>query len=299
MTDLMSRNAEVQGLSAARPGTVVLRPMRTGKKRSLDRALSILSPVVLLALWEIAARAGLVDVRFFPPPSAIFESFVEILRSGELWMHLSMSLVRILVGFLLGAIPGIAIGLTMGLSSITRAVVQPLVHATFPIPKVAILPLLILIFGLGEMSKYAIIAIAVVYLVLINTYEGVRDISPIYLDVGHNFGASRSMMFLDIALPGALPQILTGLRLGMGVALLVIVAAEFVGAKSGIGYMIWNSWQIFAVEKMYVGLLLTAALGFLAAGISTLMERILIPWRAPSASTRRGWRSEQVMRSMG
>jgi ABC-type nitrate/sulfonate/bicarbonate transport system permease component len=298
MTDLASRTEEVQGLREAGPTTVVMRPMRTGKKRSLDRALSILSPVFLLALWEIAARAGLVDVRFFPSPSAIFESFVEILRSGELWTHLSISLVRILVGFLLGAIPGVVIGLAMGLSSITRAIVQPLVHATFPIPKVAILPLLILIFGLGEMSKYAIIAIAVVYLVLINTYEGVRDISPIYLDVGHNFGASRTMMFLDIALPGALPQILTGLRLGMGVALLVIVAAEFVGAKSGIGYMIWNSWQIFAVEKMYVGLLLTAALGFLAAGISTLMERMLIPWRAPGVGGRRRWRSEQAIRSM-
>jgi ABC-type nitrate/sulfonate/bicarbonate transport system permease component len=281
------------------PAIVVMRPIRVAKKRSLDRALSILSPVLLLVLWEIAARAGLVDVRFFPAPSAIFENFVEILRSGELWTHLSISLVRILVGFLLGAIPGIVIGLAMGLSSITRAIVQPLVHATFPIPKVAILPLLILIFGLGEMSKYAIIAIAVVYLVLINTYEGVRDISPIYLDVGHNFGASRSMMFLDIALPGALPQILTGLRLGMGVALLVIVAAEFVGAKSGIGYMIWNSWQIFAVEKMYVGLLLTAALGFLAAGISALMERMLIPWRQPSAGTHRRRGPEQAMRSMG
>jgi len=299
MTQVALPGEPVERRVGPEPTTVVMRPIRVAKKRSLDRALSILSPVLLLVLWEIAARAGLVDVRFFPAPSAIFENFVEILRSGELWTHLSISLVRILVGFLLGAIPGIVIGLAMGLSSITRAIVQPLVHATFPIPKVAILPLLILIFGLGEMSKYAIIAIAVVYLVLINTYEGVRDISPIYLDVGHNFGASRSMMFLDIALPGALPQILTGLRLGMGVALLVIVAAEFVGAKSGIGYMIWNSWQIFAVEKMYVGLLLTAALGFLAAGISVLMERMLIPWRPPSTGTRRRRGPEQAMRSMG
>jgi ABC-type nitrate/sulfonate/bicarbonate transport system permease component len=299
MAELASRSEQVESPASLGPVTVVMRPVRIAKRRSVDRALSISSPVLLLIFWEIAARAGLVDVRFFPPPSAIFETFVEILRTGELWTHLSISLVRILVGFLLGAIPGVVIGLAMGLSSITRAIVQPLVHATFPIPKVAILPLLILIFGLGEMSKYAIIAIAVVYLVLINTYEGVRDISPIYLDVGHNFGASRSMMFLDIALPGALPQILTGLRLGMGVALLVIVAAEFVGAKSGIGYMIWNSWQIFAVEKMYVGLLLTAALGFLTAGISMVMERVFIPWRAPSTGARRHWRPEHAMRSMG
>lgn len=244
-----------------------------------ETAISILSPISLLAVWELAALAGLVDTRFFPAPSAIFESLVEVTRSGELFGHLGISLVRIVVGFILGAIPGILIGLLMGLSPLTRAILQPLVQATFPIPKVAILPLLILIFGLGEMSKYAIIAISVVYLVLINTHEGVRDISPIYIDVGQNFGASGWMRFFDIALPGALPQILTGLRLGMGVALLVIVAAEFVGAKAGIGFMIWNSWQIFAVEKMYVGLLITALLGFGAAALATLLERLLIPWR--------------------
>lgn len=246
---------------------------------SFEKLLSIASPLLLLAIWEMAAVVGWMDIRFFPAPSAIFIGLWQMLMTGELWTHISVSVTRIVIGFVAGAIPGIVIGLAMGMSTTLRAVVQPLVHATFPIPKLAILPLLILIFGMGEMSKYAIIALSVIYMALINAYEGVRDIPPIYLDVGDNFGANRRMMFWDVALPGALPQIIAGLKIGMGVSLLVIVAAEFVGAKSGIGFLIWNSWQIFEVEKMYVGLMVTALLGFVSAALFNLMEHILLPWR--------------------
>jgi NitT/TauT family transport system permease protein len=115
--------------------------------------------------------------------------------------------------------------------------------------------------------------------VLINTVAGVRNIETIYLDVGKNFHASRLMMFTDIALPGALPMIVTGLKLGMGVALLVIVAAEFVGAKSGLGYLIWTSWQVFQVEKMYVGLVIIAIVGFAIAITLNWVERRIVPWK--------------------
>ena len=249
------------------------------------RLLSVLSPLLLLALWEFFARVGTIDTRFFPAPSTIFETFVQMLRptaqfpQGELWANLSASLQRIVIGFLIGAVPGIIIGLAMGLFGPIRAIVQPLIDGTFPIPKIAILPLFIMVFGIGEDSKYAIIATAVIYLVLINTAAGVRNIDKIYLDVGKNYHASRWMMFRDVALPGALPMILAGLRVGMGVALLVIVAAEFVGAKSGVGYLIWTSWQVFQVEKMYVGLLVTAILGFAAAVLLNWMDHVLIPWR--------------------
>jgi ABC-type nitrate/sulfonate/bicarbonate transport system permease component len=241
--------------------------------------VSVLSPVVLLLLWELAARAGWVDVRFFPAPSEILRQLAAMIASAEIWPHLGMTLSRVLVGFALGAIPGVAIGLAMGVSPLVAAIVQPLVQATFPIPKVAILPLFILLLGLGEASKYAVVAVSVVYIALINAYEGVRDIDPIHFDVGRNYGAGKGRQFLDIALPGALPQIFTGLKTSFGVALLVIVAAEFVGAKSGIGFLIWNSWQIFAIEKMYVGLMATALLGFGSAALFTVAERVLIPWR--------------------
>ena len=248
-------------------------------KANGERLLSILSPIVLIAIWELAVRHQWIDRRFFPAPSEAFHAAVDMMESGELWSNLSISLVRIGVGFVIGAVPGVLIGLAMGLFSPVRAVIQPLVDCTFPIPKIAILPLFLMIFGLGEESKYAIIAVAVIYLVLINTVAGVRNIDRIYLDVCKNYRASKLMMFTDVALPGALPMIVAGLKLGMGIALLVIVSAEFVGAKSGIGYLIWNSWQTFQVDKMYVGLLTSALLGFVAAILLNLLERYLIPWK--------------------
>jgi ABC-type nitrate/sulfonate/bicarbonate transport system permease component len=265
--------------AAAPPEEFDAEAQRWRRRRRFERTLSILSPLLLLALWQLAAAAGRVDTRFFPAPSAVFAEAWDMIQSGELWMHVSISLSRIAVGFVLGAVPGVAIGLAVGLFRPVRAIVQPLIDATFPIPKIAILPLFIMIFGLGEESKYAIIATAVIYLVMINTAAGVQNIDKIYLDVGKNFGAGKWMMFTDVALPGALPLIVAGLRLSMGVALLVIVSAEFVGAKSGIGYLIWTSWQVFQVEKMYVGLLACALLGFGAAILLNLLERVLIPWK--------------------
>ena len=250
-----------------------------------ERVLSVLSPLILLGLWEVFADTGHIDTRFFPSPTAIFKVAWQMLQpsqqfpTGELWTHVSISLTRIAIGFLIGAVPGIVLGLAMGLFSPVRAIVQPLIDGTFPIPKIAVLPLFIMIFGIGEESKYAIIAVATIYLVLINTAAGVRNIEKIYLDVGKNYHASRLMMFTDVALPGALPLIVAGLKLGMGVALLVIVSAEFVGAKSGIGYLIWTSWQVFQVEKMYVGLMVSAILGFGSAILLNWLERVLIPWK--------------------
>lgn len=248
-------------------------------RTNFERGLSLTSPLLLLLLWQLGAVAGWIDTRFFPSPAAIFAQAGDMIASGELWTHFSISLQRIAVGYVIGAVPGILIGLAMGLFSPIRALIQPIVDATFPIPKIAVLPLFIMVFGLGEQSKYAIIATAVIYLVLINTVAGVRHIDKIYLDVGKNFGASKWMMFTDIALPGALPLIVAGLKLGMGVALLVIVSAEFVGARSGIGYLIWTSWQVFQVEKMYVGLLVSALLGFGSAILLNYLERVLIPWK--------------------
>jgi len=235
-------------------------------RAAIERALSVLSPLMLLGLWELSARVHLIDTRFFPAPGSIFVVLGQMLQTGELVAHLGVSLQRIALGFLVGAVPGVVIGIVMGLAPIVRAVIQPLIDATFPIPKVALLPLFLLVFGIGEESKYAVIATAVVYVVLINTVAGVRNIDRIYLDVGKNLHASKLMMFTDIALPGALP-------------LIVIVTAEFVGAKSGIGYLIWTSWQVFQVEKMYVGLVVIAVIGSGSAILLNALERLLIPWK--------------------
>jgi NitT/TauT family transport system permease protein len=136
-----------------------------------------------------------------------------------------------------------------------------------------------LVFGIGETSKYVIVAIGVFFLVLLNTMAGVINIERIYLDVGRNYGAGRLDVLRRIALPGALPFIFTGIRLGWGTGLLLIVAAEFISSKAGLGYLIWNSWQTFSVEEMYAGLLTISALGLLSFAILDVLERWLLPWK--------------------
>ncbi|MDP2725913.1 MAG: ABC transporter permease [Dehalococcoidia bacterium] len=226
----------------------------------------------------------MLDIRFFSAPSIIAGTFWTLIRTGELLNHINASLVRITIGFLMGSIPGIMLGIIMGLSRIIRAGLNPMIAATYPIPKIAILPLILLIFGLTEQSKYVVVAIGTFYFALINTMTGVMNIDKIYIDVGKNFGASRLNIWRTIALPGALPMIFAGIKLGWGVALLLIVAAEFVGAKSGIGFLIWNSWQVFAIEQMFVGLLVISGLGFVSFLILDEVEKIVLPWRPGTAT---------------
>jgi ABC-type nitrate/sulfonate/bicarbonate transport system permease component len=261
------------------------RPVDIGERarvsaRRRDRILSIASPLGLLLAWELAAQTGLIDVRFFPAPSAIISKLIEMARSGELTENVLISLQRIVLGFLLGGVPAIVIGIAMGIWRPIRAIVDPLIVATYPIPKSSLLPLILLIFGLGEMSKVVMVAIGVFYPMAINATAGVLQINQIYLDVGKSFKASPWDTFRTIALPGALPFIMTGVKLGAGLALILIAIAEMVGAKSGIGFMIWSAWETFAVAKMYVGLFVIALIGFAISLLLNEIERWVIRWKA-------------------
>jgi ABC-type nitrate/sulfonate/bicarbonate transport system permease component len=250
--------------------------------RRRDRIMSVLSPVGLMLAWEIAAQLHWIDTRFFPAPSAIIAVLIRMAASGELSENVLISLQRLGIGFVLGGVPGIVIGIVMGISRPIRALVDPLISATYPIPKSSILPLILLIFGLGEASKVVMVAIGVFYPVAINATAGVLQISPIYLDVGKSFKASRWDTFRTIALPGALPFVMTGIKLGAGLALVLIAIAEMVGAKSGIGFMIWSAWETFAVAKMYVGLFVIAIIGFVLSLLLNEVERWVIRWKAES-----------------
>jgi NitT/TauT family transport system permease protein len=234
---------------------------------------------VLLLIWEIAARTGMIDTRFFPAPSSIFQTLVTLGSTGELWQHTAASLQRLALGFLVGGIPALILGIVMGLSRPIRAVFEPLIAATYPIPKSSILPLALLIFGLGEGSKIFMVAVGVFFPVAINATTGVLEINKIYLDVGRNFKASRWNTFRTIALPGALPVIMTGIKLGVGMGLVLIAIAEMMGAKSGLGYMIWAAWETFSVEQMYVGLFVIAIIGFVLTLVLNEIEKRLVPWK--------------------
>ena len=271
--DLECSRADNPSVGSAQPAGAAGPPLWA------ERCLSVLSPLLLLVVWEILSREGVLDARFFSSPTKILIVFGRLLESGELLYHLRVSLVRIVLGLLLGGIPAIILGLSMGLFPLLRAAVKPLVAVIYPIPKLALLPLVLLVFGLGEMSKIVVIATGVFFMVLLNTVAGVMNIERIYLDVARNFGASRLAFYWTVALPGALPMILTGIELAIGVAFLLIVAAEFVGANSGIGYLIWNAWQVFSVEVMFAGLIAISLMGYATSLLLEFLHGKLIPWK--------------------
>jgi NitT/TauT family transport system permease protein len=244
-----------------------------------ERLLSIVSPIALLVLWQLLSWGGVLDPRFVPSPIGIGAAAYELIRDGELLHHIWVSLLRVAAGFLIGAVPGMAIGLAMGISRWARAAIDPVVAALFPIPKISLLPLIMLYLGIGEASKVALVALAVIFLVLINAMAGVLAIDPIYFDVAKNYGASRRKLWTRIVIPGALPMIFVGMRLGIGVAFIVIVAAEFVAARSGIGYLIWTSWEVMRIENMFVGIIVITILGVLSTFLLRELERVVVPWR--------------------
>ncbi|UOQ91589.1 ABC transporter permease [Halobacillus shinanisalinarum] len=253
------------------------------KKRQIrgrfKQILTISSPIFILILWEFLSRTGLVDARFFPPPTEIVGTFVTMTTSGELFNHIGISLFRIFAGFLLGVIPGVVLGLLMGLYSPLRHFFSPLVMALMPIPTLALLPIILIIFGIGETSKIVTIAGSVFFPVVINTVAGVINIDRIYLDVAKNYGANSKDFFFKIALPGSLPVMIEGIQMGQAIALLTIVAAEMMGANSGIGYLIWTSYSAFLLKEMYVGLVLISFFGYLFSLVLRGFQKKLLPWR--------------------
>jgi NitT/TauT family transport system permease protein len=251
----------------------------------LERALrsewfvAIASPLLILLVWEIAVRIHLLDARFFPAPSSVIEELVLLVQSGQLFVDMGWTLLRVVVGTLLGTIPGVIVGILLGLSPMVRAFVQPAISALYPVPKIALFPLVMLIFGIGEASKWAIVAVAVFFQVFYSTLAGVVNIDRIYLDVASNFKASRWQTFCTIAIPGALPFIFTGFQLGIGMALIVVVIAENFGTQVGVGFLIWRSWQIFEVRDMYVGLIVVALMGYCFQLLLQRLQKAIIPWK--------------------
>lgn len=245
----------------------------------LFRTLSVLSPLTLLLVWELLARIHAIDTRLFSSPTLIIQAFAPLLISGELIHNTLVSVQRVVLGFIAGAVPGIILGMSMGLSPFVRSAVEPMIAATYPIPKLAIMPLILLVFGLGETSKVFTIAIGVFYLVVINTMAGVLNIDKIYLDVAKNFGARRKDFYLTVAFPGALPLIFAGLKLGMGMALILIVAAEMSAAKAGVGWMIWRAYDMFDIEQMFVALIVLSVLGYIFSLLLDAVERWVVPWK--------------------
>lgn len=247
--------------------------------KTQERLLYLISPIGLIALWQLLLMAGIGDRRFIPAPSDIGWRYWEMLRSGELETNALVTLWRVFAGFLIGSIPAIAVGLLMAMFRPVRIFFDPLIATLFPIPKIALMPLLLLAFGFGDASKIALVVIAVFFPVVVNTYVGAANIERIYWDVAKNYGASQSVIFRRIVFFGALPMIFAGLRIALAVSFIVLVAAEFVATKTGIGYLIWNSWELLQVDVMFVGIVTVGVLGLIATVILQEIERKVIPWK--------------------
>jgi NitT/TauT family transport system permease protein len=249
-------------------------------RRRDHRLVRLATLVILLVAWETFTRLAWVPVLFLPSPLGVLAEGRDMLVSGELVVHLAASLRRLLLGFAIGGTLGVAVGVTVGFFSLAEAVGTPLIAATFPVPKIALLPLLILWLGIGEASKIAVIALGVFFPMAINTCTGVRQADPLLVRAAIAFGARRLSVIRKVILPSALPMIFAGLRLGAGTALLLLVAAEMIAVESGIGFLVLHAGNLMATTKLMVGIVLLSLLGVLSHWGLGVLERIAIPWRA-------------------
>ncbi|MEX1019720.1 MAG: 1,4-dihydroxy-2-naphthoate octaprenyltransferase [Litorilinea sp.] len=250
------------------------------------RLLYFISPIALLVIWELLVTLGALDRRFFPPPSEILVRLAELIQDGQLVTATIVTLRRMAIGFVLAAVPAVLIGLLMGMNRTTRVILSPLIYALYPVPKIALVPMVVILFGIGETSKYAIVVISVFFLVAINTLAGVLNIEQRYFDIARNNGAKGWDLVWGVAVPASLPNILTGINLGIGFALTVIVGTELLLPQGGIGALIWQSYQIYDIATIFAGLIVVALLGWLFNTAMLELERQLIPWRVETAPTR-------------
>lgn len=252
------------------------------KPRRFPEAPAGLHSVLILSglclLWESSAQLGLISGVLAPPPSAIARELFAMTTDGMLGRHLGATLSRLGVGFILGATVGIGLGLAMGWSSRLRHAFDPIVAAIHPIPKIALFPLLIALLGIGEASKVSAIGIGAFFPALLNTVAGVRSINPIQIDLARNYGASSVRMFRRILLPGSLPMVMTGLRLSANVAFLSTIGIEMVAADTGLGAILWLSWQVYRIERLYATLIVISLMGVLLALVIRRASLRVVPW---------------------
>lgn len=235
--------------------------------------------VVLIAIAEWGTRAGWISPLTLPKPSDVFATFGELYNSGLLFKHLAPSLSRLAVGAILGVSTGISVGVLIGLFSYIRAGVVPVVAAIFPIPKIALLPLFVIWFGIDEGSKYALIAFGTFTPTVVATYGAVDNVDRTLIRMGQSFGLSWFSIVRKIVLPGAMPGILSGLRVSLAIAIILLVAAEMLGAEYGIGAYILQAGSLYDLERLFAGVVILSLLGVIVSAVISAIERHLLGWR--------------------
>jgi NitT/TauT family transport system permease protein len=261
-----------------RPGTLARggRAVRATAWRVLKPSLAI---GLFLLLWELAPRLGLVDKVFLPPFSVVAGAFGDLAASGELWNHASASLSRALTGFAVAIAIAIPLGVAIAWYRPVAEFVNPILELLRNTAALALLPVFVLVLGIGETSKVALVIYASTFPILLNTISGVRTVDPLLVKSALSLGLTPIRLFQKVILPAAVPTIFTGIRMAAASSILVLIAAEMVGAKAGLGYLITASQYNFQIPKMYAGIIAISILGLVFNGILILAERRLSRWR--------------------
>jgi ABC-type nitrate/sulfonate/bicarbonate transport system permease component len=235
-------------------------------------------PALGVAVWELVTLCRWLDPLFFPSPGLLLQTFWRLTRNGELAHHLGATLGRLGVAYVAGSAAGIAAGLILGSLPFWRQSVQGVLSGLYASPKVALLPAFLVLFGINDVSRILPAAISCFVLMTMYSVDAARAVKPNYVDLARSCGAGRRALFFRVYLPACLPSLFTGLRVGLGTGLVIVVAAEMLGAPSGLGEFIWITGQTLAVDKMYAGIAVCALLG---AGTNYLFERLerrMVPW---------------------
>lgn len=255
-------------------------PYRGGKfKLRILPSLAWLAFIVLLGFWQLGSVQGWISSLVLPAPLEIAKSLWHLIVTGELWQHLAASLQRLLLGWGLGTLCGLLIGALVGLTSIGRAIGVPFISAFFAIPKIALLPLFIIWFGIGEPSKVATIAFGVFFPTVIYTYSGIDMVPRNLIQMGLSFNLTTRTIIHRIIFPGALPNILAGCRISASIAIILLVAAEMIGAEFGVGALILAAGNLYQIEQLLAGVMILSVMGVTVSSLITRIERHLLRWR--------------------
>jgi sulfonate transport system permease protein len=263
--------------SAERPVPKVAGTWRQGVAIRVPKRL--ISPVVLILLWELGSRTGLIPERILAAPSAVFGSFLDLLLSGELLSNLAVSLGRAFTGLAIGSSIGITLGLLAGLSKRGELAIDPPVQMLRTLPFLALVPLFIVWFGIGEVAKVALIALGVSFPIYLNLYNGIRGVDAKLVEAARSFGLNRAQLVRHVILPGAAPQLLLGFRMALTISWLALVLAEQINASAGLGYLINNARDFLQTDIIVVCLLVYAMIGLTADAIVRFAEARILAWR--------------------
>lgn len=243
-----------------------------------NRITPWLLPIVLIAVWQLAVELGWIASRTLPAPSAVFEVGWQLSATGELWQHLAISTWRAMVGFVIGGGIGLVLGLITGLSAWGEKLLDSTIQMIRNIPHLALIPLVILWFGIDESAKIFLVALGSLFPIYLNTYHGIKHIDKDLLEMSRSYGLSGFALFRQVILPGALPSILVGVRFAFGFMWLTLIVAETISANAGIGYLAMNAREFLQTDVVVLTIILYAILGKVADVIARVLERICLRW---------------------